>query len=160
MDAPEHGDRRALDELAVLADELLEQARAARQRWADLSEALGGVGPTGPAADAAGAAAPPAPPTQAAPAHEPHPTVDGWPVTASAPAAAPAEPSRRRGRRRNGQAAPPPADDADPIRLVTLDMLLSGHTREEVDGYLSVTFGDAYDRKVVDEVFDENENEG
>lgn len=135
-------DRSALDELAVLADDLLAEAAAARQRWAELSAVLGVDAPAAPAAPANGA--------------EPAPPAGGWlaagpssdfaapaPLVPAPPAAAvPVAP------------APPPEPDPDPIRLVALDMMLSGRTREEVDAYLSATFGDGIDPAIVDDVFD------
>ena len=42
---------------------------------------------------------------------------------------------------------------ADPVRLVALDMMLSGSSRDEVVQYLSATFGDHVDEAVIDEVF-------
>ena len=51
--------------------------------------------------------------------------------------------------------APPPQDeaDADPVRLVALDMMLSGRSREEVREYLKSTFGEGDREHVLDEIF-------
>jgi hypothetical protein len=43
----------------------------------------------------------------------------------------------------------------DPVRLVALDMMLSGRSREDIESYLQHTFGDAYRVQILDEVFDE-----
>jgi hypothetical protein len=42
---------------------------------------------------------------------------------------------------------------ADPVRLVALDMVLSGRSRDEVRDYLRATFGDGDREAVLDEVF-------
>jgi hypothetical protein len=47
------------------------------------------------------------------------------------------------------------SDVADPVRLVALDMVLSGRSREEVRDYLRATFGDGDREAVLDEVFDQ-----
>lgn len=53
----------------------------------------------------------------------------------------------------------PPADEgagaaeADPVRLVALDMMLSGSSREEVRDHLAATFGEGDREAVLDEVF-------
>ena len=62
---------------------------------------------------------------------------------------APSAPARQRAE------VPPPAPGAgaDPVRLVALDMMLSGSSRDEVLEYLSATFGDHVDEAVIDEVF-------
>ena len=52
--------------------------------------------------------------------------------------------------------APSEADDGasdDPVRLVALDMMLSGRSREEVREYLRATFGDGDREHVLDEIF-------
>jgi hypothetical protein len=52
--------------------------------------------------------------------------------------------------------APSDADDGasdDPVRLVALDMMLSGRSREEVREYLRATFGDGDRERVLDEIF-------
>ncbi len=46
-------------------------------------------------------------------------------------------------------------EEEDPVRLVALDMLLSGRSREDIERYLRQTFGDDYRPEVLDEVFDE-----
>jgi hypothetical protein len=43
--------------------------------------------------------------------------------------------------------------EADPVRLVALDMMLSGRSREEVREYLRATFGDGDREHVLDEIF-------
>ena len=43
--------------------------------------------------------------------------------------------------------------EADPVRLVALDMMLSGRSREEVREYLTATFGDGDREHVLDEIF-------
>lgn len=54
--------------------------------------------------------------------------------------------------------APQPGEEAerpeaDPVRLVALDMMLSGRSREEVREYLRATFGDDDREQVLDEIF-------
>lgn len=71
------------------------------------------------------------------------------PRSASTPApSAPAAPGAA-----NGQAGTWP--DADPVRLVALDMMLSGRSREEVGEYLRATFGEDVNPAVLDEIFSE-----
>lgn len=56
----------------------------------------------------------------------------------------------------SAKAAPRPdaeAAEADPERLVALDMMLSGHSREAIRDYLQATFGDGDREAVLDEVF-------
>ena len=48
---------------------------------------------------------------------------------------------------------PAPATASDPVRLVALDMMLSGRSRDEVEAYVRATFGDDVDVDVVAEVF-------
>lgn len=60
--------------------------------------------------------------------------------------------------RRQAPAQPPEEADpdrpeADPVRLVALDMMLSGRSREEVREYLRATFGDDDREHVLDEIF-------
>ena len=43
--------------------------------------------------------------------------------------------------------------EADPVRLVALDMMLSGRSREDVREYLSATFGEDDREQVLDEIF-------
>ncbi len=43
--------------------------------------------------------------------------------------------------------------EADPVRLVALDMMLSGHSRDAIRDYLRATFGDGDREAVLDEVF-------
>ena|SRR5688572_4851204 len=53
-------------------------------------------------------------------------------------------------------AQPTDADEGssdDPVRLVALDMMLSGRSREEVREYLRATFGDGDREHVLDEIF-------
>ena len=102
-------DREVLDQLVMLADELLEQATEIRRQWSDLAEALGAELP------------PPEP-------------VASPPVGARMPPA-------------------PAEDEADPVRLVALDMMLSGRSRDEVRTYLDATFGDGNREAVLDEIF-------
>ncbi|HEV3002601.1 MAG TPA: hypothetical protein VGW75_17820 [Solirubrobacteraceae bacterium] len=45
--------------------------------------------------------------------------------------------------------------EADPVRLVALDMMLSGRSREEVGEYLRATFGEDVNPAVLDEIFSE-----
>ena len=47
----------------------------------------------------------------------------------------------------------PEGEEADPVRLVALDMMLSGRSREEVREYLDATFGDDDREEVLDEIF-------
>ncbi|HEX8082732.1 MAG TPA: hypothetical protein VF529_00480 [Solirubrobacteraceae bacterium] len=55
----------------------------------------------------------------------------------------------------------PPAEppggwpEADPVRLVALDMMLAGRSREEVREYLRATFGKDVGADVLDEIFTE-----
>lgn len=49
--------------------------------------------------------------------------------------------------------APDERPEADPVRLVALDMMLSGRSREEVREYLRATFGDGDREHVLDEIF-------
>jgi hypothetical protein len=105
-------EREVLDELSMLADELLQQATEIRQQWSDLAEALG-------------AELPPPPPVEEVPV-----------LPRSQP-----------------QPAPPETDEADPVRLVALDMMLSGRSRDEVRRYLSATFGEGDREAVLDEIF-------
>ena len=113
-------DREVLDQLTMLADELLQQAGEIRRQWSELAEALGADIPPPPEIEDLPPAAPP---------------------RADAPAAAPAA------------SAAAEADMADPVRLVALDMMLSGRSREEVRTYLSATFGDDDREDVLDEIF-------
>ncbi|HEX2087327.1 MAG TPA: hypothetical protein VHF89_16710 [Solirubrobacteraceae bacterium] len=50
---------------------------------------------------------------------------------------------------------PAPAEwpEADPVRLVALDMMLSGKSRAEVSEYLRATFGEDVRPDVLDEIF-------
>src|ERR671916_2226211 len=103
---------RPLDELAALADELLNQATDVRRQWAELGEALG---------------LEPAPQPKAQNTRGPDQTPEppgGWP-------------------------------EADPVRLVALDMMLAGRSREEVREYLRATFGKDVGADVLDEIFTE-----
>ena len=45
------------------------------------------------------------------------------------------------------------AEEADPVRLVALDMMLAGHSRDEVRQYLQATFGEDDREAVLDDVF-------
>lgn len=63
---------------------------------------------------------------------------------ASEPAAVPQMPAA---------AASAEAAESDPVRLVALDMMLSGRSRDEVEEYLRATFGDGVDVGVVADVF-------
>lgn len=47
----------------------------------------------------------------------------------------------------------PEQAEADPVRLVALDMMLSGHPREAIRDYLRATFGEGDREAVLDEVF-------
>src|SRR4051812_25191782 len=51
--------------------------------------------------------------------------------------------------------APEPSTSAtdDPVRLVALDMMLSGNTREEVRDHLVATFGEGEREPLLDEIF-------
>jgi hypothetical protein len=109
-------DQGTIDELAALADELLEQATEVRRQWSELGETLG----VEPPSDGARVVARPD---------------DG------APGSAPAE------------GTPLGGSEADPMRLVALDMMLSGRSRDEVRDYLRATFGDEPPGEVLDEVF-------
>ena len=44
-------------------------------------------------------------------------------------------------------------ESADPVRLVALDMMLAGHSRDEVREYLQATFGEDDREAVLDDVF-------
>jgi hypothetical protein len=44
-------------------------------------------------------------------------------------------------------------NEADPVRLVALDMMLSGRSREEVREYLRETFGEGDREHILDEIF-------
>jgi hypothetical protein len=113
-------DRDPIDELAMLADELLQQAAEIRRQWQELGEALGMDLPA-----------------------EGAPTADDLePLTARA------APQPRVEIPQDAQSG-----GADPVRLVALDMMLSGSSRDEVVEYLSATFGDHVDESVIDEVF-------
>lgn len=112
MEEGREDDREALDQLSMLADDLLQQAGDIRRQWTELAEVLGAELP----ADVERPAAPPA--------------------------------------RRPASATPPPATpEDDPIRLVALDMMLSGRSRDEVAEYLDATFGEGEYGDVLDEVF-------
>ena len=60
-----------------------------------------------------------------------------------------------------GAAGPPQASEqpawpeADPVRLVALDMTLAGRSREDVREYLRATFGKDVGADVLDEIFSE-----
>jgi hypothetical protein len=71
------------------------------------------------------------------------------------PAPAPAPAAGRKAQRPVPKTAPPAAQpaDADPVRLVALDMMLSGRSREEVRDYLRATFGEGDRDDVLDEIF-------
>jgi hypothetical protein len=56
---------------------------------------------------------------------------------------------------REGEERVAQPEEEDPVRLVALDMLLSGRSREDIERYLRQTFGDDYRPEVLDEVFDE-----
>jgi hypothetical protein len=101
-------DRQVIDELAVLADELLEQAAEIRRQWAELAEVLG--------------------------AEVPEPVVEDAPAPVGGGAS---------------------ADTPDPVRLVALDMVLSGRSRDEVRDYLRATFGEEDCEAVLDDVFEQ-----
>jgi hypothetical protein len=107
-------DRGTIDELAALADELLDQATEVRRQWAELGQTLG--------------------------------------VDADQPLAAPEAAA-------SGGAAPTAGTagegDTDPVRLVALDMMLSGRSREEIRDYLRATFGDGDRDDVLNEIFSE-----
>ena len=105
-------DRGVLDELVLLADELLEQATEIRQQWTELADVLG------------------ARPAEAEPA--------------AAADAAPAEEGP------NGGGG---GEDAEAVRLVALDMMLSGRSRDEVGEYLAATFAEADVEAILDDVF-------
>ena len=104
-------DREVLDQLTMLADELMQQAGEIRRQWVELAEVLGAELPE--------------------PEERPVPA----PVAEPAPAS-------------NGH-----EEHLDPIRLVALDMMLSGRSREEVRTYLDATFGEGDREAVLDEVF-------
>ena len=104
-------DDSSLDELAALADELLNQATDVRRQWTELGEALGLEPAPQPQAQNAG------------------------------------------GEGGEGQAAAWP--EADPVRLVALDMMLDGRSRDEVREYLRATFGTDVRDDVLDEIFSE-----
>jgi hypothetical protein len=110
-------DREVLDQLTMLADELLQQAGEIRRQWTELAEVLGAEVPE----------VPPEAPLE----------------PAAGPGAAAA----------HAQTAVDTGEDTDPIRLVALDMMLSGRTRDEVRSYLEQTFGDADREAVLDEIF-------
>jgi hypothetical protein len=68
----------------------------------------------------------------------------------------PAPAAERGGAAANGEdpsAAANTSDEADPVRLVALDMVLSGRDRDEVREYLRATFGEGDREQVLDEVF-------
>lgn len=69
----------------------------------------------------------------------------------------PAPVAERRHSRAQPAAPEPEADrpEADPVRLVALDMMLSGRSRDEVREYLQATFGDGDREHVLDEIFTE-----
>ena len=111
---PEQG---TLDELAALADELLDQATEVRRQWSALGETLG--------VDVSGRAA--------------GPETDGGATPRDA--------------LRESDGA-----NADPMRLVALDMMLSGHSRAEVSDYLRATFGEDVRPEILDEIFNERKS--
>ena len=51
--------------------------------------------------------------------------------------------------------AQPAWPEADPVRLVALDMMLAGRSREDVREYLRATFGKDVGSDVLDEIFSE-----
>ena len=65
----------------------------------------------------------------------------------------------------NPEAVPATNDDAgaqqwpeaDPVRLVALDMMLAGRSREEVAEYLRATFGEDVGADVLDEIFSDQQ---
>jgi hypothetical protein len=117
-------------ELMALADELLAQATEIRRQWSELAVALG---------DDEAAAALAAQPPVAAPAPAP--------TAASAPTEPEPEPEV------DTEAGREPSEDLR--RLVALDMLLYGSTREEVTEHLRQTFGDEGIDELVASVFQE-----
>src|SRR4051794_19648021 len=106
-------DREVLDQLTMLADELMQQAGEIRRQWVELADVLDVDVP------------------------EPEPE-DQPAVLAPVPDVAP-------------EADHP--EDQDPIRLVALDMMLSGRDRDEVRAYLDATFGQGDREAVLDEIF-------
>ena len=104
-------DREVLDQLTMLADELMQQAGEIRRQWVELADVLGAELPE--------------------PEERPAvlvPVADADPVNEH-------------------------PEDQDPIRLVALDMMLSGRSRDEVRAYLDATFGEGDREAVLDEIF-------
>ena len=109
-------DREVLDQLTMLADELMQQAGEIRRQWVELADVLGAELPE--------------------PEERP----------ALVPVASPQSGSE-------GETESEFVEDQDPIRLVALDMMLSGRSRDEVRAYLDATFGDGDREAVLDEIF-------
>ena|SRR3712207_2937479 len=104
-------DREVLDQLTMLADELMQQAGEIRRQWVELADVLGAEVPE---------------PEERPAVLAPVPDVIGEPEH---------------------------PEDQDPIRLVALDMMLSGRSRDEVRSYLDATFGEGDREAVLDEIF-------
>ena len=105
-------DREVLDQLTMLADELMQQAGEIRRQWVELADVLGAELPE-----------PEERPAVVTPVPDQMPDNDA------------------------------PGEDQDPIRLVALDMMLSGRSRDEVRAYLDATFGEGDREAVLDEIF-------
>jgi hypothetical protein len=93
------------DELARLADALLEEARAVREQWTELGATLDRL-----QAAAAGA-----------------------------------------------RAVSTQGDEADPARLMALELARAGHNRQQVEEYLHRAFGLEADASVLDSVFSDQQ---
>jgi len=129
-------------ELSALADELLAQATEIRRQWAALSEALGVEleAPDALTVTPQGTIERVAPPSRSSSAA----AGDGGfrratPDRRSEP---PAEPHPQPQPQTRSARPPIEDDDTTAVRLVALDMMLSGATREEVGLHLAGTFGE------------------
>lgn len=126
-------DDETLRELGEVADALLQQASALRERWEELGDALG--------VDLGVAAAP----AVAA-------DVDDRAVS-------PAEPPARQVAEDDpaAEVAMRPdygTESPDPVRVLVFDLMLSGRSRKEVKSHVRSSFGSGTDLTVVDELFD------
>ena len=60
-----------------------------------------------------------------------------------------------RGGTEEAPAPDPDRPEADPVRLVALDLMLSGRSREDVRSYLTATFGEGDHEPILEEIFKE-----
>lgn len=131
-------DDPTLQELASVADELLEQAAALRRRFAELGDVLGidleaAVASPGEIAIPV-VATPPNGEAPTAPLVEPAPDPDAVSVAVRADFET--------------------EEDHDPVRVLAFDMMLSGRSRKDIVEFVRATYGQDTDVSVIDELFD------